>query len=364
MKYFITRIVVCEDMQSSGTGTGQLTGCLDVYSVPNDPKYAYDPKDADLTHLADTARKSDDGFVDLLDTASRAKLMTNTPLSPNDAHEYNYGAIYWNLPIKLKASIPMADGTTYYTHDGPTVRTVVGSGGFVAYPTVTPTPLTEGPEEEATILHPNGGSWFKFQAPLVVTKRDIEEKVSYVLDLTFNTDGLVKGASWGGPPPSIVEQGEQPRSIIVPMLDLTPVPHRASETVMKETYRANVKAGADDFDVRLELYYVLEDKTKTIYGASGRTLANINSRTTVSDFQKVAFLDTKSTGEISFQAFDKSPMLSGFTRGEKEGDTTTATLHCAHYGDLSASSAAVLFAGCDAPNGMPVTFTLEAISAL
>jgi hypothetical protein len=363
MKYFIKNIVICEQMETNGTGTGNSKGCLTIYSVPENPAYAYTPQDADFTHLADAARKSDDGFIDLMNADSRAKLTTSTPLTAQHVHGYNYGAIYWNLPIKLTASIPMADGSTYYTHDGPTVRTVVGNDGFVAYPTVTPSALTDGPAEEATILHPNGGTWFKFQAPLVVTQKDLDDKVAYVLDLTFNPDGLVKGASWGGPPPSIVESGAQPRTIIVPMLDLTPVPHRATESVMKETYVANVLAGSDDFDVRLELYYVKEDPNKTVYGVSGKTLVNARSTTVVSEFQKVAFLETTASGALDLQAYDKTPMLSGFTRGTQAGDTVSATLHCAHYGDPSGSSAGVLFTGCDA-NGMPLTFTLTSVSPL
>jgi hypothetical protein len=363
MKYFIKSIVICEDMETNGTGTGNSRGCLSIYSVPEDPAYAYTPQDADFTHLADTARKSDVGFIDLMDATSRAKLTTDTRLSKEHVHAYNYGAIYWNLPIKLTAAIPMADGSTYYTHDGPTVRTPMGSGDFVAYPTVTSSSLTEGPAEEATILHPNGGTWFKFQAPLVVTQKDLDDKVGYVLDLTFNPDGLVKGASWGGPPPSIVEGGAEPRTIVVPMLDLTPVPHRATESVMKETYVANVKAGADDFDVRLELYSVKGDPKKTIYGASGKTLVNARSITSVSEFQKVAFLDAKDSGVIDFQAYDRSVMLSGFSRREVEGDTVSATLHCARYGDPAGGSAGVLFAGCQ-PGGMPITFTLASVSPL
>ena len=363
MKYFIKNIVICEEMETNGTATGNSKGCLTIYSVPENPAYAYTPQDTDFTHLADAARKSDEGFVDLMNATSRATLTKSTPLTKEHVHGYSYGAIYWNLPVKLTASIPMADGSTYYTHDGPTVRTVVGNDGFVAYPTVTPGALTDGPAEEATILHPNGGTWFKFQAPLVVTQKDLDDKVGYVLDLTFNPDGLVKGSSWGGPPPSIVEGGAQPRSIIVPMLDLTPVPHRATESVTKETYVANVKAGDDDFDVRLELYYVKEDPKKTIYGVSAKTLVNARSTTTVSDFQKVSFLDTKDSGAIDFQAYDKTPMLTGFKRGTKAGDTSPATLHCAHYGDANGSSAGVLFSGCDA-NGAPLTFTLTSISSL
>lgn len=363
LKYSVKSIVICEDMETTGTGINPRSGCLTIYSVPEDPAYAYDPRDADFTHLADAARRSDAGFIDLMDAASRARMTTNTPLSAEHVHGYNYGAIYWNLPVKVKASIPMGDGSTFYTHDGPTVRTELGTDHYVSYPTVTPTPLMSGPAEEAVILHPNGGTWFKFQAPLMVTQRDVDDRVSYVLDLTFNPEGLVKGATFGGPPPSITEGGAQPRTIAVPMLDLTPVPHRASETVVKETYLANVRAGDDDFDVRLELYSVKEDPNRTIYGASARTLTNARSHGVVSDFQKIAFID-QTGGVLDFQAYDRSPALSGFTRGRAVGDTTTARIRCAHYGDPTGNTAGALFAGCGAEGNVPVTFRLDSVTEL
>lgn len=363
LKYYVKSIVICEDMETTGTGINPRSGCLTIYSVPEDPAYAYDPRDADFTHLADAARRSDAGFIDLMDAASRARMTTNTPLSAEHVHGYNYGAIYWNLPVKVKASIPMGDGSTFYTHDGPTVRTELGTDHYVSYPTVTPTALTSGPAEEAVILHPNGGTWFKFQAPLVVTQRDVDDRVSYVLDLTFNPEGLVKGATFGGPPPSISEGGAQPRTIAVPMLDLTPVPHRASETAVKETYLANVRAGDDDFDVRLELYSVKEDPNHTVYGVSARTLMNARSHGVVSDFQKIAFID-QTAGVLDFQAYDRSPALSGFTRGHAVGDTTTARIRCAHYGDPAGNTAGALFTGCGAEGNVQVTFQLDSMTEL
>ncbi len=363
MKYYIKNIVICENLETRGSGTGQTSGCLTIYNVPENPAYAYDQHDTDFTYLADAARASDDGFIDLIDATSRAKLTTTTQLGPEHVHGYNYGAIYWNLPVKVRASIPMVDETTYHTHDGPTVRTVAGQDNFASYPTVSSTSLLDGEAEEATILHPNGGTWFKFQAPLLITQDDLDKKTGFVLDLTFNPEGLIRGASWGGPPPSIVDSDDPAHTILVPMLDLTPVPHRESETAMKETYLANVKAGDDDFDVRLELYYVDEDAERTIYGASARTLFNARSKTMISDFQKIAFVNTNESGDLEFQAYDKSPTLTGFTRGTAEGDTSTATLYCSHYGDPRGSSAGVLFANCDAA-GMPITFTLQKVSKL
>ncbi|NOU26731.1 MAG: hypothetical protein HOO96_02400 [Polyangiaceae bacterium] len=98
-------IVICEDMETTGTGINPRSGCLTIYSVPED---AYDPRYADFTHLADAARRSDAGFIDLMDAASRARMTKSTPLSAEHVHGYNYGAIYWNLPVKVRPAFPWA----------------------------------------------------------------------------------------------------------------------------------------------------------------------------------------------------------------------------------------------------------------
>jgi hypothetical protein len=45
--------------------------------------------------------------------ASGSAATKSTPLTKEHVHGSDYGAIYWNLPVTLTASIPMADGSTY-----------------------------------------------------------------------------------------------------------------------------------------------------------------------------------------------------------------------------------------------------------
>lgn len=360
LKYFVQSIVICEEMSPQGSGSSPGKGCLEIYRGKDDPRFAYElGKTTDFTPIADAARETDEGFVDLMDPAAREKLGTSTKLTPGHAHPYSWGAVYWNLPIKVKARIPMSDGSTWYTHDGATVRTTMGDG-YVAYPTVTTTSLLEGPESEAVVLHSNGGAWFRFQAPLVVREEDVAEGKTFVLDLAFDPDGLVKGASpGGGPSPSL--QDDQQRGISVPMLDLTPVPHAESETVVRETYEAQVASGGESFRFRVSLYGLAGDAARTVYGVSMRTLPTAGTLGAVSDAQKISFVETKD-GKLEMQAWDRSAVLRGFTRGEKEGDETTATLSCARWGSMAAPSAGVVFDGC-ADGDLPVTFRLVSVGA-
>lgn len=113
---------------------------------------------------------------------------------------------------------------------------VVGADRFRAYYTLPSTPLSQGPAEEAVVLLGNGGNWFKFQAPLTITEDDIAERRAWVLDLVFNPDGIMKATNSIAQIAERDAQGTFVRGIAVPMLDLAPVPHRSTETIVRESY--------------------------------------------------------------------------------------------------------------------------------
>ena len=248
--------------------------------------------------------------MDLMDPVAREKLATSAVLGPQDAHAYAWGAVYWNLPIKVTAQVPIFGGGTWFTHDGQTRRQPMG-GDYVA--------------------------------------------TTFLLDLAFDPDALVKAATRGSPQTSLTDEA---RTMSVPMLDLTPLPHRDSEKLMRETYVASVATGGESFRFRLSLYSLEGDPSRVIYGASTRTVQTAETRGFVSDAQKVSFMASKE-GKLVFQGWDKSSLVSGFTRGEKEGDETTATLHCGTHGP-SGGSAAVLFEACP-QGGTTVTFRLVSV---
>jgi hypothetical protein len=54
LKYQIASIMICESLETSGSGFQNPNGCLQLYSHDN-PSFHYDPK-GDWTALADTAR--------------------------------------------------------------------------------------------------------------------------------------------------------------------------------------------------------------------------------------------------------------------------------------------------------------------
>lgn len=362
LEYYIYSVSICETLQPSGSGFSNPTGCLQLYSG-DQSRLSYDANSSDWTHLADEARATEDGFVDLLDPASRAALGNTTALGSNEVRSYHYGIITWSLPIKVKATIPLGDGSFLYTHDGTTTYQVIGADHFKDYYTSPAIPLDVGPAEKAVVILGNGGNWFQFQNPLTITQDDLDQKRQWVLDLVFNPEGIVKGFSGDGSSRGNIreqsEAGAQLRGITVPMLDLAPVPHRADQEVERESYIANVQAGSQNFDTRIELYSVAGDPSQTVYGVDVKTLVRPEGHSVPPEISKISSLTTESDGSLSFKSFSGTSVISGFHRVAEEHGTTHASLVCAGYGSPAGGNggAAIIMDGCPSAN-LDVTFTL------
>lgn len=360
LEYYVYSVAICESLQASGSGFSNPAGCLELYSGDRS-RLAYAP-DSDWTSLADDARALDDGFINLLDASSRQQLERTTELRSEHVRSYNYGIITWSLPIKVKATLPLGDGTFLYTHDGETLSETVGNDNFVRYYTKASSSLGVGPAEEAVVLLGNGGNWFKFQSPLTVTSADVEERRQWVLDLVFNPEGIVKGFAGdfigSGNLEERNEQGTAVRTLNVPMLDLAPIPHRQDQQVVRESYLASLNVGARAFDVRLELYSVEGDPNHTIYGVDVKTLVTAASTSVPPEIAKVSYVVAEDDG-LSFQSFKQSPLISGFSRVTEELGTTHALLSCATHDDREGAEggAAIVLDSCPAAS-IDVTFRL------
>jgi hypothetical protein len=361
LEYYIYAVSICESLEPSGSGFSNPSGCLQLYSG-DQSRFSYDIN-GDWTHLADEARATDDGFVDLLDPSSRAALGNTTALGSSEVRSYHYGIITWSLPIKVKATIPLGDGSFLYTHDGTTTYQIIGADHYKDYYTSPAIPLDVGPAEKAVVILGNGGNWFQFQNPLTITQEDLDQKRQWVLDLVFNPEGIVKGFSGEGSSRGNLreqsEAGAQLRGITVPMLDLAPVPHRADQEVERESYIANVQAGSQNVDTRIELYSVAGDPSATVYGVDVKTLVRPEGHSVPPEISKISSLATESDGSLSFKSFSGTSVISGFHRVAEEHGTTHATLVCAGYGNSAAANggAAIIMDGCPSAN-LDVTFTL------
>jgi hypothetical protein len=350
LEYYITSVQICESLQASGSGFSNPSHCLELYRG-DQAQLTYE-LDGDWRPVANAARALTTGFVDLLSPTARETLNASTALTEAHVRSYNYGIITWSLPIKVKASIPLADGTFLYTHDGRTDYETIGADNFRHYFTAPATPLNVAPAEKAVVLLGNGGNWFKFQNPLAIRADDIAARRQWVLDLVFNPEGIVKGFAGDGISQASIQErdgaGVVTRGMTVPMLDLAPIPHRVDEQVVRETYLASIDLGATAFDVRLELYSVDGDPNRTIYGVDAKTLVTAASTNVPTEMTKVSYVVTESDGSITFQSFDQSPIISGFERVSEALGTTTAALRCATHADRAGAEggAAIVVDSC------------------
>ena len=361
LEYYIYSVQICETLTPSGSGFSNPSGCLQLYSG-DQSVLSYD-LNGDWTALADAARAREAGFVNLIDPSSRESLRGTTPLQVDNVHAYNYGIITWSLPIKVKASVALGDGTTLYTHDGPTLVQTVGADHFRDYYTAPSTDLDVGPAEKAVVILGNGGNWFKFQKPLTITQADIDEKRQWVLDLVFNPEGIVKGFSGDGTTRSNIreqtEAGPILRGINVPMLDLAPVPHRASEQVMRESYLAHLNVSGEVFDARIELYSVDGDTTQSVYGVDVKSLVSRDGTSVPPELSKISSISVENDGTLSFRSFTGSPVISGFHRVAEELGTTHASLLCAtHDNRAGAEGGAAMVMNTCPSESVDAIFTL------
>lgn len=378
LKYYISGISICQGMSlSSGTAYGDLKNCIAIYTPETnpDPRYAYDSK-SDYNTMGNTARSNTDGFIDLMDATSRAKLNKSTSITKENIGDYNYGIITWYPVVKMTAEIAIGGSPTGYfrTSDGTSSNSngylTTFSGDFSKVETAA----------EAVVVLGNGGNWFKFQKPLSITQADIDANTEFALDLTFNPDGLVKAYAAGygdgcgtctlkDTVANPVNVNSSAGNLFTPpsQIALIPIAHKSDDSVMKEVYLGSVEGtnseGSDAFDLRVELYYLKSDAAKSIYGAEVHTLINANTTSFVNNFAKISEVSVAADGAVDLKKFDGQTVLTSLTRKTTVGETTTATIKCS---DLNAGG--FTFKGCAGKAGdatsKDVTLTLKSVRAL
>ena len=301
LEYFLTSLQLCADVTTNGTGFSGTSGCVELYgnqSVDYD-SYGYAEARADNTP---------GNYFDLMDPATLTALNQSVPI---EAGTYQWALANWNRPVKVQATIPLSGGGSLYTQDGDPALS-----GFSF--TQTTADLTTGPSALAVTDLNNGGTWFRLQSPVVIP----ENGGSYTLSLVFNPDRLIKASASGASNASIQDTSTVVRGIYVPMLDLTPVLHQTGNAVQKESY---ILTGADQFSIRLELYSVASDTGHAIVGADVKTLYTGGTTLNVMHPSRISFLSAADDGSTTFEIWDHSTVIDGFTRSAGGG---TATLHC------------------------------------
>ncbi len=198
LQYDITDIQVCEELQRSGSGYSNPTGCFRVFSNPNIPTTQAFYRD----YVVSSA------LVDLMTAEGQATLRNPATAEP-------------------------------------------------------------APAEQTTYMLNNGGAYFAFASPFVVTAADASAGTPIQMDLVFNP------ANFG----SVTSVGDCTQDAFAPICDTTnglkfsmpfvrmsPVPRKAGEQTRKETYLVDFESGSSASQLRVELYFNAADPEKAVRG--------------------------------------------------------------------------------------------------
>lgn len=276
LKYMIRAISICESLTVNGTGFSDQQNCSEIFerSLPGTLMDSTVPVTFPVVNDIQSGQYAD-YQIDLMDPVSLAKINTSSTVK---AGTYNYAIITWGSPISFKAEF-----------GGIKSKKATGFGASQSI-SVTTASLTSGTAEEAVILSPNGGTFFKLPQPFTVTEADVAAGKSFVVDLVFNPEDVLRGTT----NPSDFSMSNRfegsDGAIYVPMLSLAPVLRESTDTNSKEVY--TLVSGAGTY--RLELYYNTSDSSKAIKGAS---LVNLDSN--MSDDAKIVEI-SEAGGALDF----------------------------------------------------------------
>jgi hypothetical protein len=326
-KICITTVLLAEDVIMNGTAAS-FTKTLSLYAGPIGSQYY--PQ-----FNADSARKSDIGFIDFTNSASLENLtgtavineeigmidsvrkadsiltghIDTTSVADLDtfihAGIYRYIYVGFMKPFKITGSALSITGDTYYTKDG-TMDFV--NNEYTS--TISEKLLTEAPAEEAVVMKNNGGTLFKLLRPLVVTKQDVYDSTIFRVLLVFNPNGFLSAydsrLTNGGEGGIADTTG---KTIKVPFLDVVPIAYRDGQTVIQETYL--ISDVGQSIYTQLELCTVNEDSAN-IYGANIRGVT-MNASQLPQEYQKIVTVD-EVNGKITFKDMNGTIIADNFTR--------------------------------------------------
>jgi hypothetical protein len=352
LKYYVTSIQLCEDLELAGSGFMNATGCIQLYQnmstgSPDYNEYTVEEAKDDTT---------EGRYIDLMTSAGQAALrkpvMLQVPIAtepvdenldvddagvaedqPRQAGVYRYGLINFYRPIKVKAEFPIIGepGQYYRTKAVTHIHETPASGGGLNTNTVEIGDTLNGATEETTYMLNNGGALFTFQKPFAITQADIDAKAEINIDLVFNPEsfGQAYQTTCSADIRIVVCDPTNNVGIDMPYVRMSPVPRKTGEKTRKETYLAEYDANSK---LRIELYYNDADDEA---GVQGVDIAVVYNSTTPSgnmpSFNTIASNFVSQTGSVTTS--DASVTLMDYRRktnleGLRRRQAGTLTYHC------------------------------------
>lgn len=308
LKYVIGSIMLCESADTAGGfGFENTSGCMDIYhGYVCDGSASCTPTPAEVA-----AGKYASSQLDLMKAADRSKIASPMPFKKDNVHKYNWAIMTWSSPIAVTGSVSLGDGMTTFTKPGIDYAPFQpGSAGPV---TKTGVDMTVGPPEEVVVQSANGGAAFKFQTPFVITDDDFTNKTAFTIDLAFNPANILTASRASGSRGTIQSTAGPAVSMFLPMLQLLPVPRRASEVTKKEVYSVAIEPGRT---LRIELYFKDGDPARSIYGAGALMVldpAVVSSGQQIDTF-RVTDITTNADGSLKINNNASGVVADGLKR--------------------------------------------------
>ncbi len=342
LQYFIREIRLCKDITTSGTGYSGVSDCISLYRTADDA--ASSETFYNEYTVSDALNDEDEGhFIDLVSEAGREQL-ASTPTSLTSAMigDYHYGVIDYMRPIRMKAEFKNSDGEVVAYTKTPTTSQIQEeetSEGGMEFETVRLDNSTTAPAELMTYMLNNGGKWFPFLQPFSITEEDINAKESIQLDFVFNPNGFSTATHAASCEPSSsnpfpVFDETNCVSFDLPYAQFSPVPRRSGESTLKEVYLVDyITEGAQQSQLRVEIYYNDGDETKSVQGVDLAVIMDPNATEGVGNIVQ-ALEVTEAENVLTFYGWNENSgevdaiSLSGLER-ETDGDLL---IHCIFSG--------------------------------
>jgi hypothetical protein len=360
LKYYVTSIQLCEDLDLMGSGFNNSKGCINLYSnmAPGSPDYT------EYTVMEAQSDNTPGRYIDLMSAEGQAALrkpvMVQVPIATEPVAEsdpdaadggvpeapkqqagvYRYGLINFYRPIKVKAEFPIIGETSdhyFRTKAVTAIHETAASGGGMNQDTVEIGNTLSGDTEEMTYMLNNGGALFVFQKPFAITQADIDAKAEINIDLVFNPEnfGQAYESMCLADVRVVVCDPLNNVAIDMPYVRMNPVPRKTGEKTRKETYLVDYDSSSK---LRIELYYNDKDDeagvqgvdTAIVYGTTAPTGNQPSFNTVASNFVAQTGSMTTDTASVSLLDYQHQTNLEGLHR-RHDG---TVMLHCLFPGSI------------------------------
>ncbi|HEY2732476.1 MAG TPA: hypothetical protein VGI70_00750 [Polyangiales bacterium] len=344
LKYFISSIQLCQDVQVQGTAFSAANGCIQLYQGTQGDDAAYQ------NYVVEQAEADNDPshYIDLMTAEGQATLRHPVTLEVQvgkdgqDAGEsptgaYRFGLINFFRPIKVTAEFPVLGSSDQYFRTRAVTQThlsMTPDGRFNTEKVEIGDTLS-GPTEETTYMLNNGGTLFTFQKPFVVTQADVDAQADIMIDLVFNPENFGQAYESQNCTDDQYSAICDPLNNVVidmPYVRMNPVPRKTGEKTRKETYLMDYDT---DSKLRIELYYNDADPEAGIQGVDSAVV--YESTAQLPDNNVIASNYVSQTGSVTthdanvtLMDYSHTPNLDGLIR-RQDG---TLMVHCLFTGSV------------------------------